>query len=107
MYTCRKGHKSRAGDYCDECGAPIDAAAPAATTPRAPVPSPLRAPVGETAPAGEPCPDCATPRSGRFCEMCGHDFVLAGYAPADAPAGPAASSTDTSPATIPKPTGSA
>lgn len=83
MATCPKGHESASTDYCDECGAPIGgtaggAPAGAAATPPA---------------AGEPCPECASPRSGRFCEVCGHDFLAAELDPAGAAtgAGPAAS----------------
>jgi hypothetical protein len=68
MPTCPKGHLSVATDYCDECGAPIDAAAPpvaeVAATP-APAPAQVR----------EACPECSTPRDGRFCEVCGHDYL--------------------------------
>jgi hypothetical protein len=53
MATCPAGHTSAADDYCDVCGAPV-----------------------ETAPPDEQCPDCRTPRTGRFCESCGYDFVI-------------------------------
>ncbi len=82
MHTCPKGHQSRSGDYCDECGAPIGAAgssAPAGAS--GSVAASASSAPASVAPSGDPCPDCATPRSGRFCEVCGHDFVLAGYQP--------------------------
>jgi hypothetical protein len=60
MPTCPKGHPSVATDYCDECGAPM-ASAPVVEQPPAPV--------------GEVCPECSTARDGRFCEVCGHDFL--------------------------------
>jgi hypothetical protein len=74
MFTCPKGHHSQAGDYCDECGAPIGAS----TTP-APeaVPAVAKTLTVPATPPGDPCPDCDTPRGGRFCEVCGYDFVLA------------------------------
>jgi hypothetical protein len=75
--TCRHGHVSETTDFCDECGAPIAAAA-----------EPVEA-AGPVEPA-EPCPVCGTPRTGRFCEEDGHDFVAGGAAPA-APAAPALS----------------
>jgi hypothetical protein len=88
MATCPKGHESTATDYCDECGAPIGGA-----------PSPAGAPAGVAAgPSGEagppsasggPCPECGTPRAGRFCEVCGHDFLSVGPDPAGAPSGEA------------------
>jgi hypothetical protein len=49
------------------------------------------APAGEAAspPApGEPCPECSAARTGRFCEVCGHDFLAVGPDPAGE-AGPA------------------
>jgi hypothetical protein len=69
--TCPKGHQSTAADYCDECGTPIGAAP---TPVPAPPPAPAQ-PEAEAEPGGEPCPECATPRTDRFCEVCGHDFL--------------------------------
>jgi hypothetical protein len=64
MPTCPAGHASGADDYCDVCGARM-------TGDGSPVSSPTAA-----APVGEPCPDCAAPRTGRFCEGCGYDFAV-------------------------------
>ncbi|WP_432837784.1 FHA domain-containing protein [Dactylosporangium sp. CA-092794] len=73
MATCPRGHSSVATDYCDECGAPINA--PVLPAPAAAVPAPGGAPPAPAAAAtGEVCPDCGTPRSGRFCEVDGFDF---------------------------------
>jgi hypothetical protein len=85
MATCPKGHESTAIDYCDECGAAIGGA-------EAATPTVIPAGTGE-----QHCPECATARAGRFCEVCGHDFVAAqlGERP---PAG-------ASPTTEPEPTG--
>lgn len=90
MPTCPAGHESTSTDFCDNCGMRIGGAAPAASASAASSP-------GGAAPAGaapdiataagpppapaEPCPVCATPRSGQFCEACGYDFA-SGSAPA-------------------------
>jgi hypothetical protein len=79
MAACPNGHQSTATDYCDVCGAALAAPTSAALAPT------------ETG-AGPPCPECGTPPSGRFCEVCGHDFLGAAMAPATlAPASPATS----------------
>jgi hypothetical protein len=75
MPTCPAGHTSASGDFCDVCGARIGGTA---STPAAPPPAPPQEP-------GEPCPQCGTARSGRFCESCGFDFDARG-----APGGTAA-----------------
>jgi hypothetical protein len=105
MPTCAKGHTSTATDYCDECGTPISGApAPAATpTPPAPASASAASPASTALPAstveapGELCPECAAPRDGRFCEVCGHDFLAEPSAnpsavPASAPNADAAAS---------------
>ncbi len=83
MATCPKGHESAATDYCDECGAPIGGAASPAS-PAGSAAAEAAAPSREAAPPpapSEPCPECATPRAGRFCEVCGHDFLAIGPGP--------------------------
>jgi FHA domain-containing protein len=90
---CRHGHESETPDYCDECGVPIDGAPPAAVA-SAPARSSSGAPAAPARPApaaassypGEVCPRCGTPRTGRFCEEDGHDFVVSGSTPAPGPA---------------------
>ena len=79
MPTCPKGHPSTAEDYCDECGTPMTG------TPVAPVP-PAASAVVAVETSGELCPECSNPRDGRFCEVCGHDFLAE-----PAPDGPASS----------------
>jgi hypothetical protein len=85
MATCPKGHESTATDYCDECGAPMGGA-------------PMGAAVGgavvgqQLTPAttnDQPCPDCGSARTGRFCEVCGHDFEAVGGEAPSGEAGPA------------------
>jgi hypothetical protein len=70
MATCPKGHESTATDYCDECGTPM---AGGHAGPDGPLAAEAATPKG----GGEPCPECDTSRSGRFCEVCGHDFLAA------------------------------
>jgi pSer/pThr/pTyr-binding forkhead associated (FHA) protein len=91
MVMCPQGHDSATDDYCDVCGAPI------AEGEAAPAPAPAPAPVAAADPAASPgvCPDCGAPRTGRFCEECGHDFA--------APGQPSPSSTPT-PTSAPSPT---
>jgi FHA domain len=62
MPTCVEGHTSKADDYCDVCGAPIESSA---AQPDSPPPVEAKA-----------CPACGLPVSGRFCEACGHDSAL-------------------------------
>jgi hypothetical protein len=75
MPTCPKGHTSAATDYCDECGAPIGGAPPAVAPSTVAPAAPSTVAPAAVGPAGDPCPECATPRDGRFCEVCGHDFL--------------------------------
>lgn len=83
MPTCPAGHTSGADDYCDVCGTRMTGAAtgtqPSAAAPAAapaPAPAPARAPGSGAGGGGERCPDCSTPRTGRFCEDCGYDFAI-------------------------------
>lgn len=90
MPVCRAGHDSATSDYCDVCGAPIGGPAVESATAGS-QPDPAGASAGET------CPGCGFPRTGRFCEGCGYDFV-AGAPAAGAPAAgaPAAASSGSS-----------
>jgi hypothetical protein len=92
--TCPDGHLSATEDYCDKCGAPIDAAAPsslsgagigasppAVTPPSAPA-SAVSEPDEEHDTARSPtreCPACGAPWSGddSFCERCGRNLFAA------------------------------
>jgi|SRR5580692_8197315 hypothetical protein len=71
MPTCRAGHDSATSDYCDVCGAPITGSS--ATTGESATAASGQDPAG--AGPAEACPDCGFPRTGRFCEGCGYDFV--------------------------------
>ena len=87
MATCPKGHTSVATDYCDECGAAISPSASAAPAPSTSESSATPDPTV----TGEPCPECQTPRDGRFCEVCGHDFLATPSASASSSPAPSAS----------------
>jgi hypothetical protein len=90
MHVCPKGHQSQAGDYCDECGAPISGqrSTSGTGTVGGTLGSSGAATPAAAAPPGLPCPDCGSPQSGRFCEVCGFDFLMVklGGTPAAAPA---------------------
>jgi hypothetical protein len=71
-YVCPNGHDSTAADFCDTCGAKIDATQSGASG--APEASAAPPP---TSPGGLACPNCGTenvPES-LFCEACGYDFT--------------------------------
>jgi hypothetical protein len=76
MATCPRGHSSVATDYCDECGTPINAPVLPVSAPVPAAEAATGASTGGPAPAagGQVCPDCGTPRNGRFCEEDGYDF---------------------------------
>lgn len=80
MPICPKGHDSAATDYCDECGAPIGGLAVAAVTADPTQPPVVASPDPSLDGYGTPCPSCQTPRAGRFCEVCGHDFATEAFA---------------------------
>ncbi|MBC6460811.1 FHA domain-containing protein [Actinomadura sp. HBU206391] len=90
MATCPSGHDSSAADYCDVCGVRISSA-----------PEPAAPPAGSetmviAAQGEERCPDCDAPRTGRFCETDGYDFLTGAASPArplPESAGPAGRST--------------
>jgi FHA domain len=95
--TCPAGHRSATADYCDQCGARIDAP-PAHAPKEGAAPADTSAtPVTSASRASPPCPQCGTPRTGhdRFCETCGFDLAQSAAPPPSgaSPSGPA----DTSP----------
>ncbi len=87
---CPNGHLSQTSDYCDQCGAAIQAATAVPAPPASAEPDELEVPP-DTRPSvpAEPCPNCRTPRVGsdKFCEGCGYDFATG--TPAAPPAAPA------------------
>jgi len=99
--VCPQGHRSESTDYCDVCGAPLDAAtaAPAAAPPTQ---SPTT------------CAHCGAPAAAGalFCENCGYDFttgslpVATGVTPSPTPTSPSAApptSPSAAPTTSPDP----
>jgi hypothetical protein len=76
MANCPSGHDSTTTDYCDVCGDRI-AGTPEQAGSHGPQGPRTRDIAG---PGEEPCPHCGAPRTGRFCEEDGHDF-LTGAAP--------------------------
>jgi hypothetical protein len=106
-HRCRNGHESETPDFCDECGVPIEGGAPA---PRPAAVSGVEAPPVSAPPdagfPGEFCPLCGTPRTGRFCEEDGHDFVVSGSAPAPpAPSAPTPAAPPAPDVAVPDPGG--
>ena len=99
MAVCPNGHDSASDDFCDTCGIRIGGSPPpgspqpgSRTTGSSPVsgaPSPAWPDPATPASAAEPCPRCGTPRSGQFCEACGHNFVGPRFIPTTASAPPA------------------
>ncbi len=83
---CSLGHENPDGSaFCDECGEPLNTAAPDATAAPAQAPAPTAAP----ADAGtQICPSCgaSNPAGEAFCSNCGNSLL---GAPAAAPAAPA------------------
>jgi len=98
MTLCPNGHSSQSTDYCDVCGTPMAAAAPA---PAAPVAAPASTP---SSGSGEPitCPNCSFPNlpDALFCENCGYDFTT-GSLPEPDPDAPGFAAPLTAPAPVP------
>lgn len=70
LYPCPKGHQSTEPDYCSECGAKMNAPAPATTSAQPAAPQAIAGP--------EHCRDCGTGRDQpdiAFCEICGYNYV--------------------------------
>ena len=92
-YACPQGHQSSTADFCDVCGAPIDATSPSAVVPpgggaQSAVAPPSSLNLPDPNAAAVTCPNCATenPADALFCESCGYDFTT-GQLPTPAPAG--------------------
>lgn len=91
-FTCPNGHSSSADDYCDTCGAAIDASAQLTPEPVAAQPDPSGLTVESSATAeasaGAHCPNCGTDNvpDSLFCEACGYDFTTGALPRGVAPA---------------------
>jgi len=83
MPTCPAGHHSNTVDFCDECGAPMNATTQFSALPQPPAGGPPQQQAGWFAPEAQPCPECGEPLLDRFCEACGWG---PGVAPAMPPA---------------------
>ena len=109
MAVCPNGHDSASDDFCDVCGMRMAAAAPAGQPATGPLPAaPPSSPwpdAGPSAPAyaAEPCPRCAAPRTGQFCEACGFNFAGPRFTPSPPPSPPPAPAPAQPPAPPPAP----
>lgn len=83
--SCPNGHRSATDDYCDTCGAAIDAPASPAST--------------SASPSLE-CDNCGRAHDADelFCEVCGLDFTTGKLPDAPAPPAPATKPADAAPA---------
>ena len=93
-YVCPNGHDSTAADFCDTCGAKIDATQSGASS--APEASAAPPP---TNPGGLACPNCGTenvPES-LFCEACGYDFTTGAMPRGSEPEGESESAGEAAP----------
>ncbi|MDQ1717360.1 MAG: hypothetical protein QOE89_1313 [Pseudonocardiales bacterium] len=73
--VCSQGHSSSTDDFCDVCGAPIEATAVLAAAAVGPAES--AQPAGPPRPAvPKRCPNCqaANAADALFCERCGYEF---------------------------------
>jgi len=88
---CPNGHSSATDDFCDVCGAPIEAAgagaAPSGSPPSSLDLDPSPGTGGETASGGADCPNCGSQNlpDALFCENCGYDFATGQLPPPVAP----------------------
>jgi hypothetical protein len=114
--TCPEGHQTSAEDWCDVCGAPMDAAAPNGTSPPPPpspgsdpAPAPPAAAATPAAATTRACPSCdaVAPADALFCEVCGYDFTTGELPPEPDPAPADSLSIEITPTPPPTPAGPA
>lgn len=78
MILCPHGHQTTSTDYCDVCGAPMEAGAPEVVAlAAAPVEQPVVDADRHSGQTTKPCPSCSAvdPVDALFCEGCGYDFT--------------------------------
>ncbi|GCF06558.1 FHA domain-containing protein [Dictyobacter arantiisoli] len=108
---CSLGHDNPDGSaFCDECGEPLSAAAPAPAA-QSPAPAAQAAPGNQASPAGtQTCSSCGAenPAGEAFCSNCGVSLLGAPAPVAQAPAAvSAAPESNTAAQAAPQSTGSA
>jgi hypothetical protein len=81
MPTCPRGHPTTTTDYCDVCGTPVDGSGAPTTVPAEPAAEVAAGVAARVATADAACPLCGAPRTGRFCERDGYDFLTAALSP--------------------------
>jgi hypothetical protein len=89
---CSLGHENPDGSaFCDECGEPLNAVAPAPAASQPVSPAATAAPAVSAQPGMQACPSCGAqnPQGEAFCSNCGVSLLGAPAAVSSVPAAPA------------------